>query len=380
MQCKKCGTDYNETDVFCSSCGEPVSNNNVVEEKIEKQIVTNEQLDNNISESEQPINDLSSTNDNTFSDNSIEIPVVNENDEENTNQTETNEEESVPFVPEPVINNDNASEVHEIKPKSSGKVLWIIIGIISILFVISIVLYFVLKEKKNVMTCTSNTGTIVIKYTNKKIVDYTIVDGISFDVKENNKIIKSKGIDYFISQYNNWFSTNKFGTCDINGEPIKQEVKQDKNSKKNIEVKEVGDEERGYIDIPTNWNNFVDVSGASALQYSYANIYIVSIDVVKDLTYNAEQVAKIYMNSKKQDTSISNIQGTTVTIGKNRKYTAYQVGMIYPSENKTLVTYWFDAEDGKVHYIGLEGPEKLEENNIEIGDFISIPESFRLKN
>ena len=377
MQCKKCGTDYNETEIFCSNCGEPVSNNNVVEENVGELVVNNE-LVNNIDES---TNNLSDLNNSISSENSVEIPSVNENNEENSAQIESHETNSTPFVPEPVINSDNTSNVHEIKPKSSGKSIGIILLIVGVLAVIAVALIIILKGKKNNLTCTSNTGTIVIKFTNKKIVDYTSVDGISLDVDEYNKVIESMGVDEFINRYNRWFSTNKFGTCIINGEQLEPEdISTDTdNTSQNVETKEVGDKERGYVDVPSDWNNFVDVNGASALQFSYASVYIVSLDVVKESTYNAEQVAKSYLNSKKQDTSISNLQTSVVKIGKNNEYTAYQVSMFYPSVNSYLITYWFEAEDGNVHYIGLEGPEKLEENNVSISGFKSIPESFRLK-
>ena len=52
--------------------------------------------------------------------------------------------------------------------------------------------------------------------------------------------------------------------------------------------------------------------------------------------------------------------------------------MYYPSLSTYLVTYWFEAEDGKVHYIALEGPEEL--SSVKITEYLYIPESFRLKN
>jgi hypothetical protein len=50
--------------------------------------------------------------------------------------------------------------------------------------------------------------------------------------------------------------------------------------------------------------------------------------------------------------------------------------MYYPSDATYLVTYWFEAEDGKIHYIALEGPDSVSGESIT--DYLYIPESFSL--
>ena len=83
------------------------------------------------------------------------------------------------------------------------------------------------------------------------------------------------------------------------------------------------------------------------------------------------------MYNKQNSSDVTGVTGATVTIGKNKKYTAYQVYMYYPSYSTYLVTYWFEAEDGKVHYIALEGPQEL--SGVKITDYLYIPESFSLE-
>ena len=46
--------------------------------------------------------------------------------------------------------------------------------------------------------------------------------------------------------------------------------------------------------------------------------------------------------------------------------------MTYPRDNSLLITYWFDADDGFVHYIALEGPAET------VLNYLDIPESFSL--
>ena len=121
---------------------------------------------------------------------------------------------------------------------------------------------------------------------------------------------------------------------------------------------------------------FTDIDGNDSIQYSYAGVYIVSLNRIDGNGYTAKDYASNFMYNKQIDTHVTNVKGGTVKVGKNKEYTAYQVYMYYPVENIYLITYWFDSGDGKVRYIALEGPETL--NDVEIYDFLTIPESFSL--
>lgn len=145
------------------------------------------------------------------------------------------------------------------------------------------------------------------------------------------------------------------------------------NDEKNIIV---GESKYGYISIPKGWNRFYDISGTTALQYSYANIFIVSLNCIEGNQYTAKEYASNFMYNMMNSSQAADVTGATVLIGKNKEYTAYQVYMYYPSENIFLITYWFDAGDGKVRYIALEGPAEVD--GMKISDYLYIAESFSL--
>jgi hypothetical protein len=94
-----------------------------------------------------------------------------------------------------------------------------------------------------------------------------------------------------------------------------------------------------------------------------------SLNEVTGTSLSAEQLAKNYAASKTNDPNVRGVTGATVKVGK-KNYTAYQVYMYYPSDATYLVTYWFEGDNGKIHYISIEGGDKLAE-------YTWIAESYR---
>lgn len=264
------------------------------------------------------------------------------------------------------------------KCRKQGGVSYAMIALsIGISFIFGFISYTTSTEK---LVCTSNKGNITIRYNENGIVGYTAT-GLSYDLDTQKKYAKEVGIDAYITEFDNWFKSNTSGYCTIDGEKVsKEEIKDnDKNNNNNNNNETttiVGDNKYGYITIPKNWAKFYDVDGNTSLQYSYANVYIVSLNYFEDSQYTAKEYASNYMYNKQNSSDVTGVTGATVQIGKNKEYTAYQVYMYYPSEGTYLVTYWFEAEDGKVHYIALEGPEEL--SGVKITDYLYIPESFSL--
>ena len=182
------------------------------------------------------------------------------------------------------------------------------------------------------------------------------------------------------------FKDELFGTK----EPTSSTTKKDDNTNTtkttttttttSTDTKVVGDDDHGYVTVPNNWYKFYDTAGAHALQYSYASVFILSLDVVPDTTnkMTAKMAADNYSAQELQNTNATNVTGAIVKIGKNKEYTAYQVYSYYPADNSYLVTYWFEAEDGKIHYMALEGPSST--TGTSITDFTdTIPYTFSLK-
>ena len=314
MQCKKCGSSILGTEKFCTNCGEPV--------------------------------------------------------------TETNNQQQF-IQTQPTSNNTNYK-----KKSSAPKVIAIVGGIFGGLLVLGLVIFFFVSANSDKLICKSKEGNITIMYNKDGLTGYTTV-GMSYDYDEQKEYAKKIGVDAYTKEFSQWFATHTSGTCTINGKKVEQSSANNKNNDNtnsntttNNDTKVVGDDNYGYISIPSNWNKFYDVDGNNSLQYSYANVYIVSLNVLEG-TSSAKDYASNYMYNKQNSSDVTGVTGATVTIGKNKEYTAYQVYMYYPSDSTYLVTYWFEAEDGKIHYIALEGPQELD--GVKITDYLYIPESFSLK-
>jgi len=315
MQCKNCGTTLLDTDKFCKNCGTPLQ----------------------------------------------KVNSENVNTDSQHNQNNKGKKSIVPIIIGVIV----------------GGVVGLIILFIILLFIVSIIMSGSSKQ----LVCKSKEGSITITYDKNGITGYK-TSNMTFDYDYQKEYAEKIGIDAYLEEFDTWFSTNTTGECTINGKRVEHNTNNNSNTNNtnpnsnNTGTKVVGDEKNGYITIPSNWTKFIDSSGSDLLQYSYANVYIVSFGVLDD-NYSAKEYASRYMYNKKNSNDVTDVTGATVKVGKNKEYTAYQVYMYYPSDSVYLVTYWFEAEDGKVHYTALEGPEKL--NGKTITDYLSIPESFSLK-
>lgn len=129
----------------------------------------------------------------------------------------------------------------------------------------------------------------------------------------------------------------------------------------------VGSADFGYVTIPSNWNKFYDPDAPKTLQYSQGYSYILTMYAENTSQVSAEQYAKSTMAKMKSENTTS-VTGATVSLGK---YTAYQVYGYYPSDNTWLVCWHFEAEDGKTHYISVEGSDST-------NDAFNIPDTFSL--
>lgn len=317
MFCKNCGRKLNQGEIFCADCGTRVG----------------QPVNNNVYPNQQVIN----TN--------MQVP----------------------------------------SKKNSGSKVLIIVLIAIGLIVAGVVAFFVLVFKNltadaNKLVCKSNEGNITIMYKNDEIIGYTVVN-MEYDLDEQKEYAKEIGIDAYILEFKEWFSSHTTGSCVVEGEDYEEieeneEIVEEEPEVEVSNTKTVGNDDYGYITIPNNWVKFTDIDGNDSIQYSYAGSYIVSLNRIDANGYTAKDYASNYMYNKQNDTSVTGVTGATVTVGKNKEYTGYQVYMYYPTESIYLITYWFDTNDGKVRYIALEGPETL--NDVEIYDFLTIPESFSL--
>lgn len=353
MYCKNCGKTLNQGEMFCANCGTKVENeNNIVggnslNQNIQNPTISNvNNLDNNINQNQQVFNQ-------SFADNQASMGNLYQQAQY------TQQQQSA-------------------KPKKNKliKILAIIGGVVVGFIVLFVVIFSITSSSSEKLVCKSDEGNITIMYNEKGITGYTAV-GMSYDLDAQKEVVKEIGMDAYITKFDDWFKSNTSGYCTINGERVSKEEIKDNNENNNSDtITLVGDDKYGYITIPKNWARFYDVDGNTSLQYSYANVYIVSLNYFEDSQYTAKELASNYMYNKQNSSDVTGVTGATVQIGKNKEYTAYQVYMYYPSDGTYLVTYWFEAEDGKVHYIALEGPEEL--SGVSITDYLYIPESFSL--
>lgn len=133
------------------------------------------------------------------------------------------------------------------------------------------------------------------------------------------------------------------------------------------ETQVVGTTDFGYVSVPKNWYRFYDVESSGTFQYSYANAWIVTLYAVP----TSQLDAYTYASNVKTNLSNENVTNLTGAKVKVAGYDAYQVYGYYSNENIWLVCWFFEGEDGKTHYIAVEGPDKTSE-------FFNIPDTFTL--
>ena len=131
-----------------------------------------------------------------------------------------------------------------------------------------------------------------------------------------------------------------------------------------LEDQRVGNSSYGYITIPGDWQEYQDVASNSSLQYTDGS-YIITLKAVESSSSSALSYATAVKQSFINDGV--DTTGATVSLGK---YKAYQVYGYYTGVQKWHVCWIFEAEDGKTHFISVEGPEKTEA--------FRIPETFSI--
>ena len=140
---------------------------------------------------------------------------------------------------------------------------------------------------------------------------------------------------------------------------------EDEGEKEEVpEEQRVGSSSYGYITIPGDWVAYQDANSNSSLQYTDGT-YIITLKAVQ----SSQSSALSYATAVKRNFENDGVDttGATVSLGK---YKAYQVYGYYTSVQKWHVCWIFEAEDGKTHFISVEGPEKTEA--------FKIPETFSI--
>ena len=90
------------------------------------------------------------------------------------------------------------------------KILMIVIPVFLVL-IVGVVIFSLLPKQKE-LACTSEQGSITLKYNTVELTHYT-ADNIEFDLPGQNKLVKRKGIDTYLSEFENWFRENTGQNC-----------------------------------------------------------------------------------------------------------------------------------------------------------------------
>lgn len=170
-----------------------------------------------------------------------------------------------------------------------------------------------------------------------------------------------------IEEVNRSGDINKFFET-IEEEMEKQEynVDTDEDEEEEENTMAVGDSHYGYVKVPTNWHKFIDVDGNTTFQYSDVGDlgYIVTLQ-----TYE-ENIAPYTAANNVKNSIVSEGNEAEVKYTKIAKYYGYVVNAKY-TDGTYLDAYLFKADDGKLHYVAIEGPDKYNEN-------FKIPNTFSL--
>ena len=92
------------------------------------------------------------------------------------------------------------------------KSLMIIGGVVVGLIVLCIIIFVGVAATSKKMVCKSDEGNITIMYTEKEITGYT-ASGITYDFDTQKKYANQIGVEAYLSEFANWFSTNTTGSC-----------------------------------------------------------------------------------------------------------------------------------------------------------------------
>lgn len=117
--------------------------------------------------------------------------------------------------------------------------------------------------------------------------------------------------------------------------------------------KRVGSDEYGYVSVPKNWGKFYDVNENDMVQYSYANVWITTLFAVDEEIADASSYASNVYSALEED-EVENLKIEKVAVNN---YEAYQVTCYYKKENIFLACWFIDGNNGKTHYIAVEGPD-----------------------
>lgn len=131
------------------------------------------------------------------------------------------------------------------------------------------------------------------------------------------------------------------------------DVEADSSESNEREYVRGGAENYGFIDIPSDWVTFTEegMEDEGMVQYSDVNgESVITLQYYDDV--DAETAAtNVYVTLEE---SAENLTAAMVELDG---YEAYQVYGYMPDTNEILVCWFFDGDDGLMHYLAIEGTD-----------------------
>lgn len=348
--CVNCGNSLESGSAFCTNCGTKVEPINELSNNTDTTIDNQVNLSQEISQNNNQVNLNQEVVHNHNQVNEDQNIIYSQNNGMNSNLNQSVNTNQFNYNPNNNVNNGNNNNDHK-----GLKIASLVLGIIAIvgsffvnllvipLAIVGLILGIVYsaKVKKVCAGIFLNIAGFVLPIIILIIAFFAFGSFLedSFNEIWSDTDYYSSYDNYYSDDYNDYFTDNTDDTT-------------------NTEFQRVGNEEYGYIDVPSNWSKFYDVSGTKALQYSYANIWIMTMMYFDDLNVTVQQYADILLGVLDDDGCLYT-SSEAVKVGK---YDAYKVSGYYSTENLWLVTWCFLDENGRLHYIAVEGPDQESEH------------------
>ena len=119
------------------------------------------------------------------------------------------------------------------------------------------------------------------------------------------------------------------------------------------EVKRVGSEDFGYVDVPEMWMKFQDLVATDPLQYSdFMGMRIVTLLTHDPQGVSIEELMQYVQSRNRDDEYVVSFDMTIVEVNG---YTVYRLSEYYDDERKGLTMMFFERNDGMHQYLSVEG-------------------------
>lgn len=121
------------------------------------------------------------------------------------------------------------------------------------------------------------------------------------------------------------------------------------------DLRVVGDEERGFVQIPTNWIEFQDARGGDDLQFTDFGLSIVTLNVVDlgDHELDTRESADFFLEVLGLDADAFHSE-TAVQPATINGMSGYQFMIYYASTTKVLNVWILERSDGQLQYVSVE--------------------------